>query len=61
MSNITNQLANDFMDNPNSLSDEDVFDLFRDTFNVTDDQACAFLNGYKFKPEDHKDILKNNI
>jgi hypothetical protein len=47
-----NRKACQFMDNPESVSPEESFHLFCDLFEVTEDDAAAYFNGYKFVPED---------
>lgn len=46
-----NQLAMRFMEDQNSLTEEEVFNLFCETFDVTETDAASFLNGHRFELE----------
>jgi len=50
-----NRKATQFIENKDSVSAEDAFDLFCDLFEVTEKNAAHYFQGREFGPEDKYD------
>jgi hypothetical protein len=56
-----NRKAAEFIENKESVSAEESFDLFCDLFNVSEYNAADYFNGRKFVPAEKKNVLEFDL